>query len=327
MEKLMSEAHKRNINPKYKKSYKNENRDWSQYDRSLRNRGDITIWFSQEAIKAWTPKPKGNPGRQRIYSELAIETVLTLRLLFHLPLRQAEGFVNSIIALMGLELSTPDHTTLSRRSKTLKPLLNARINPGEPLHVVVDSTGLSIHGEGPWSRHKHGGKRRRGWRKLHITVDQNGQILSTSLTDETTKDANEIPRLLKDIDGPICSFTADGAYDEQPVYQAVLDHSKDASIVIPPRTNAVGSATGGDEWIQRDNHIHKIRRDGIYSWRRESGYYRQSTGENGFYRYQAIIGRKLRARDENARLVEVILGCKILNRCLDLGRSESVRVK
>ncbi len=327
MEKLMSEAHKRNINPKYKKSYKNENRDWSQYDRSLRNRGDITIWFSQEAIKAWTPKPKGNPGRQRIYSELAIETVLTLRLLFHLPLRQAEGFVNSIIALMGLELSTPDHTTLSRRSKTLKPLLNARINPGEPLHVVVDSTGLSIHGEGPWSRHKHGGKRRRGWRKLHITVDQNGQILSTSLTDETTKDASEIPRLLIDIDGPICSFTADGAYDEQPVYQAVLDHSKDASIVIPPRTNAVGSATGGDEWIQRDNHIHKIRRDGIYSWRRESGYYRQSTGENGFYRYQAILGRKLRARDENARLVEVILGCKILNRCLDLGRSESVRVK
>jgi len=323
----MSEAHKRNINPKYKKSYKNENRNWSQYDRSLRNRGDITLWFSQEAIKAWTPKPKGNPGRQRIYSELAIETVLTLRLLFHLPLRQAEGFVSSIIVLMGLELSTPDHTTLSRRSKTLKPLLNARINPGEPLHVVVDSTGLSIHGEGPWSRYKHGGKRRRGWRKLHITVDQNGQILSTSLTDETTKDASEIPRLLIDIDGPICSFTADGAYDEQPVYQAVLDHSKDASIVIPPRTNAVGSATGGDEWIQRDNHIHKIRRDGIYSWRRESGYNRQSTGENGFYRYQAIIGRKLRARDENARLVEVILGCKILNRCLDLGRSESVRVK
>ena len=323
----MSEAHKRNINPKYKKSYKNENRNWSQYDRSLRNRGDITLWFSQEAIKAWTPKPKGNPGRQRIYSELAIETVLTLRLLFHLPLRQAEGFVCSIISLMRLDLSTPDHTTLSRRSKTLKPLLNARINPGEPLHVVVDSTGLSIHGEGPWSRYKHGGKRRRGWRKLHITVDQNGQILSTSLTDETTKDAIEIPRLLIDIDGPICSFTADGAYDEQPVYQAVLDHSKDASIVIPPRTNAVGSATGGDEWIQRDNHIHKIRRDGIYSWRRESGYYRQSTGENGFYRYQAIIGRKLRARDENARLVEVILGCKILNRCLDLGRSESVRVK
>ena len=113
----MPEAHKRNINPKYKKSYKNENRDWSQYDRSLRNRGDITIWFSQEAIKAWTPKPKGNPGRQRIYSELAIETVLTLRLLFHLPLRQAEGFVNSIIALMGLELSTPDHP-LSQKQDT-----------------------------------------------------------------------------------------------------------------------------------------------------------------------------------------------------------------
>ena len=191
---------------------------------------------------------------------------------------------------------------------------------------MVDSTGLSIHGEGPWSRYKHGGKRRRGWRKLHITVDQDGQILSTSLTDETTKDASEIPRLLIDIDGPICSFTADGAYDEQPVYQAVLDHSKDASIVIPPRTNAVVSATGGDEWIQRDNHIHKIRSIGVYNWRSESGYYRQSTVENGIYRTKTIMGRNLRTRDDDARLVEVILGCQILNRCLDLGGPESVRV-
>ena len=150
---------------------------------------------------------------------------------------------------------------------------------------------------------------------------------SLYLSKGTDRDASQVPRLLKDIERPFDSFTGDRGYDLGSVYRSVLKHSPGAAIVVPPRANTVSSATGKDEWIQRDNHIHKIRRDGIYSWRRESGYYRQSTGENGFYRYQAIIGRKLRARDENARLVEVILGCKILNRCLDLGRSESVRVK
>ena len=201
-----------------------------------------------------------------------------------------------------------------------------RINLEKPLHVIVDSTGLSIHGEGPWSRHKEGLKRRRGWRKLHLMVDQDGKVLSVSLSKGTGRDASQVPRLLKDIERPFDSFTGDRGYDVGSVYRSVLKHSPGAAIVVPPRANAVSSATGRDEWIQRDNHIHKIRSIGVYNWRSESGYYRQSTVENGIYRYKTVMGRKLRARDDDARLVEVILGCKILNRCLDLGGPVSVRV-
>ena len=121
----MREAHKRNRNPKYKTKYRVIN--WSQYDKALRNRGDITSWFSREAIKAWTPKPKGKKGRNQIYSDLAIETVLTLRLLFHLPLRQAEGFVMSILSIMKIKLPTPDHSTVSRRSRGLKAIMTCRL--------------------------------------------------------------------------------------------------------------------------------------------------------------------------------------------------------
>ena len=229
----MREAHKRNRNPKYKQKYRVKN--WSQYDKALRNRGDITIWFSREAIKAWTPKPKGKKGSNQIYSDLAIETVLTLRLLFHLPLRQAKGFVMSILSIMKIKLPTPDHSTVSRRSRGLKAIMNCRQQPGKPLHLIVDSTGLSIHGEGPWSRHKHGRKGRRGWRKLHIMVDKDGKILAASMSKGFSRDASQIPRLLGDIDKPFSSFTGDRGYDEGSVYRTVLKHSPRAAIVVPPR--------------------------------------------------------------------------------------------
>ena len=156
----MREAHKRSRTPRVKKQYRVKN--WSRYDKALRDRGDLTVWFSQDAIDAWEPKHSGKPGRQRRYSDLAIETVLTLRLVFPLPLRQAEGFVRSLVTVMDIGLRTPDHTTLSRRSSSLKPVLDYRACPGDPVHLIVDSTGLSIHGAGPWSGYKHGKKRRRG---------------------------------------------------------------------------------------------------------------------------------------------------------------------
>ena len=177
MESMMKEAHKRNRSPKYKPKYRVIN--WHQYEQSLRNRGNLTIWLSPAAIKSWTPAKSNKQGRQRKYADLAIETVLTLRLLFHLPLRQAEGFVLSLFQLMKVRLPVPDHTTLSRRSKNLKPILNRVTVSNQPLHLIVDSTGLSIHGEGPWASGK---KRRRGWRKLHIMVDREGLIHSCTVS-------------------------------------------------------------------------------------------------------------------------------------------------
>ena len=153
----MKELHKRCSNPKYKKKYKVSN--WKEYEQSLCNRGFLTLWISPSVIKSWKPRTTKNRGRQQHFSDQAIETILSLRLIFHLPLRQTEGFVTSIFQLMKVKLKVPDHTTLSRRGRTIRPKISVPQKNNQPLHLIVDSTGLSIHGEGPWSTGK---KKRRG---------------------------------------------------------------------------------------------------------------------------------------------------------------------
>ncbi len=177
---------KSRIHPKYKTKYRVQN--WAFYDRALVRRGDITIWLSPAAIAAWEPDGAGTRGAQRKYSDLAIETALTLRLLFHLPLRQAEGFLTSLFVLMGLDLRSPDHTTLSRRGQHLDLTLR-NVPKRAGLHLIIDSTGLSIVGEGEWAAAKHGGRGTRGWKKLHVGVDHTGVIVAHALTDATVDDA------------------------------------------------------------------------------------------------------------------------------------------
>lgn len=130
----------------------------------LVQRGDVTVWLSPDALKAWKAKPTGRRGAQPKYSDLAIETTLTLRLIFRLPLRQSEGFLRSIFKLMGAALNVPDHTTLSRRGAGLDVSLMSRKGIG-PIDLIIDSSGLAIVGEGEWAAVKHGGKGRRGWKK------------------------------------------------------------------------------------------------------------------------------------------------------------------
>ena len=161
------------VHPRYKTKYRVAN--WPAYNQALVRRGDVTVWVSSEAIAAWTPRRSGRRGGQRRYSDLAIETALTLRLLYHLPLRQAEGFLHALFGMMRLDLSAPDYTTLSRRSQHLTRRLRP-VPTDEGIHLVLDSTGLSIVGEGEWAAATHGGRGRRGWRKLHLGVDQSGSI-------------------------------------------------------------------------------------------------------------------------------------------------------
>ncbi|MCP5069048.1 MAG: IS5 family transposase, partial [bacterium] len=206
------------VNRKYKTKYRVAN--WSEYERGLRDRGDVTIWFSEEAIEAWKPPRNGRRGGQRLYSNLAILTSLTLRAVFHLALRQTEGFVSSLLRLMGLDLTAPDHTTLSRRNKDVEVPRQSRAN-GEPIHLIVDSSGLKIVGKGDWHVHKHRAKARRGWRKLHIGVDAEGYIVASELTESGADDANQVPDLLGQVDDEVDRFTADGAYDKKRVYEAL----------------------------------------------------------------------------------------------------------
>ena len=146
------------VNVKYKTKYRVRN--WSEYDEALRKRGDVTVWFDAAAIEQWTPPKNGRRGGQRRYSNLAILTALTLRVLFRLPLRQTEGFLNSLLRLTGLELKAPDHTTLSRRNRDVEVPRPARERAG-PIHLIVDSSGLKIRGTGEWHSHKHKARARR----------------------------------------------------------------------------------------------------------------------------------------------------------------------
>ena len=139
---------KSRVHPTYKTKYRVGN--WASYDRALVRRGDVTLWLSPDAIAAWEPASVGARGGQFRYSNLAIETALTLRLLFHLPFRQTEGFLQSLLGMMGIDRSAPDHTTLSRRGQLLD-LTRRRVPTGEGMHLIVDSTGLSIMGEGEWA--------------------------------------------------------------------------------------------------------------------------------------------------------------------------------
>ena len=167
---------KSKVHPTYKTQYRVGN--WRAYERALVSRGDVTLWFSPHAQAAWRVPPSGRPGGQQRFSDLAITTTLTLRLVFRLPMRQTEGFLRSILTMMRTGLEAPDHTTLSRRRQGLE-IAGLRLPPNEPLHLIVDSTGLSVVGEGEWAAAKHGGRGTRGWMKLHLGVDRSGMIVDS----------------------------------------------------------------------------------------------------------------------------------------------------
>ncbi len=312
---------KSRIHPKYKTKYRVGN--WAEYDRALVQRGDITLWISTDAMDAWKPAPSGRRGGQKKFSDHAIETALTLRLVFKLPLRQAEGFLRSLLSLMGVDLEAPDHTTLSRRSQHLDVDFHL-VPANEPIHLIVDSTGLSIIGEGEWAAAKHGGKGKRGWRKLHLGVDGSGVIVAQVLTDGNADDAATVPDLLGQFEGELSGFVADAAYDSRPVYDAATQRG--AVVVVPPTRNAT---VGGRKVMQcsaRDRTVAGIREVGRRRWKKESGYHRQGTVENAFFRYKSIIGDRLRARHPKSQEAEVLIGCNILNRMITLGRPESFAI-
>ena len=321
----MTEPHKRaNRHPKYKTAYRVEN--WPEYDQALRDRGDITLWLSQEAIEAWTAAKTGKRGGQRVYSDIAIQTALVLRLMFHLPLRQTEGFLHSVLKMMDLNLPSPDHTTLSRRNATVEIRQQVDRAPQGPMSLIVDSSGLKVCGQGEWHTKKHGEKQRKRWKKLHIGVDDQDWISASAMTDSHEQDPSHVPVLLAQVDRKIDRFIGDVIYDQEPVYTTVEAHSPSASVIIPPRKDAVLRGQNAASPTQRDRHLFEIERAGQFNWKRTSGYYDQAHAENAFSRYKRTFGGSLRAKRDEAQEREILLGCALLNRLRELGRPQSYRV-
>jgi hypothetical protein len=176
---------------------------------------------------------------------------------FHQPLRQTEGLLRSIAALLDIDIAIPDHTTLSRRGGGLT-ILPKSIGRDEPLHLLIDSTGLKIYGEGEWLDQKRGIRSSRRWRKLHLGVDADThEVVAFELTQDDVGDVSEIVGLLDQVATRVASVIADGAYDGETVYDAVTHRHPEADIIIPPRATAILSTSGA---TQRDQHIATIEK-------------------------------------------------------------------
>ena len=311
------------VHPRYKTEYRVRN--WREYEQGLRARGDVTIWFSEKAIANWVSRSTGRRGGQRLYSNLAIETSLTLRTVFELPLRQTDGFVGSLLGMLSLDhLPVPDHSTLSRRAQSLDVLAKPTW-PGGPIHLIVDSTGLQIVGEGPWAAAKHGTKGTRDWRKLHIGVDGRGFIVAHRLTGSRVDDAGVVGELLSQFSDQVERFTADGAYDKTAVYDLVT--ARGADVVVPPTKNARLSRSSAAGARARNATVESVRELGRREWKKRRGYYQQARVENSFYRYKQLIGGRLRSRNAAAQDTETGVAINVLNRMLALGASRSEPIR
>jgi IS5 family transposase len=286
---------KSSVHPKYKTKYRVDN--WRAYERALVQRGNVTLWLSADARAACRPAPSGQPGGQKRFSDLAIKTALTLRLVFRLPLRQAEGFLRSVLSMMDVDLEVPDHTTLSRRSRHLDVEL-CRVPATKPIHLILDSTGLAIGGEGEWAATKYSGRGQRGWKKLHLGVDRSGVIVAHRLTEATVDDATTGIGLIEALDADIARVTADGAYDTTAFYETAA--ARGATVVVPPNKTARVSRRRPRS-SARDRTIRKMKKIGRRRWKKAVGYHRQARVENAFFRYKSIIGGSLRARSPGGR--------------------------
>ena len=247
--------------------------------------------------------------------------------MFRLALRQTEGLIGSIIGLLGLELRVPDHSTLSRRAKTLEVPRPQPRRGGEPMHLLVDSTGLRLCGAGEWLLEKHGTKTRRSWRKLHIGVDVgSGQIVAASLTAKEVDDSAEVGPLLDQVTGAVASFTGDGGYDQDRVYASVAERYPEAAVIVPPRATAVPSDTAETAPTQRDRHLQQIAEHGRMAWQKASGYTTRARAEAAIGRFKQVIGDGLRSRTDDRRATEVEVAVHVLNHMLTLGRPSYVRI-
>ncbi len=330
MTKRANRAKSAGAKPSVKKSGKSQYRvrNWSAYNASLVQRGSITFWIDQNVIDAWRPatdEPRARGG-QKQYSDVAIEALLMTRSVFHLGLRATQGFAQSVFELLDVELSVPNYSTLSRRGQSLQVALPTRADG--PVHVVLDSTGLKVYGEGEWKVRQHGYSKRRTWRKLHLAIDEaTGEIQMALLSEASLDDAAAACELLPHIRQPIEQLSADGSYDKRKVYET-CEAQQVERVCIPPRKDAHiwqhGNCAAPP--LARDENLRRIRAVGRTQWKQETGYHRRSLAETSMFRFKTIFGPHLRARTFRNQQTEALVKCAALNRMTHLGRPISERV-
>jgi hypothetical protein len=296
----------------YEKQYRIRN--WSEYNRALVNRGSLTVWFGEETIAQWyNITPSGQRGRPYDYSNTAILCALTLRSLFRLPLRATEGFMCSLIDLLQLPITAPNYTTQSRRQACLD-IPSYKQATKEPLHLVVDTSGMKIYGEGEWKIRLYGKEKRRTWRKLHIAVNEKTQdIVMSAVSHSNVHDSEILPALLPSQNKcAVSQVTGDGAYDTHHCYAVVADRG--AKPCFPPRTAAVPNNPIHEGTRLRNHAIGRVREWGMKKWKIKNNYHRRSIAETAFLRLKKIFGASAANRKFDNQVAELMLRCHILNR-------------
>lgn len=293
------------------------------------------MWLDESAECGWIEAHRsGRRGASRTYSEAAIQAVLLLKAVYHLPLRGAQGFVASLLSLMGLALPVPSRpegtrSTLSRRQIGLELTL-PHLRRGEAIHLVVDSTGCKVYGEGEWKVRVHGKSKRRTWRKLHLGVNEStGEIVAAVLSSNNLSDGEVLPQLLQQVEEPIAQLSGDGGYDQRSCYQALQERQAEQEqplkVTIPPRRGARIWRHGNSraQRLARDENLRAIRQKGRAQWKQEHGYHRRSLAETAMARYKRIVGEKLQAREFSRQSTEAFIGVLMLNRMTALGMPQS----
>ncbi len=305
-----------------KKAYRVRN--WPDYNKSLIQRGSLTFWFSKDVTDNWGKNKNDCHGNQK-YSDMVIQCALTLRQLYRLTLRATEGLMKSLIELAKLVVTSPNYSTLSRRGKDLKISLGVKAD-SKAKHVLVDSTGVQVVGEGEWKKMRHGESRHQVWRKLHLAMDATNQnILAATMTESVRLDGNYLPRLIDQIKGSIDQITGDGAYDKRNCYEKAYE--RNAKAVFPPQHDACiqrNKFKKNPALMTRDKAIMQIgrgknREEKLKAWKKDNNYHRRSLIETMMFRMKTVFGDQMRSRSFENQKTDLLIRCYAMNKINSLG--------
>lgn len=304
-------------------------RDWSDYNKKMKMRGDMTIWLSPDVIEQWViaDRQYDGSGTPLLFSDMAIMTVHEIRQVFRLPLRQCEGFVNALFKMMNVDLRSPSFSALSKRLKTLglkQPVYRLAHAKGTDIKMIaIDSSGLKCYGQDEWVREKYGEiSEKRNWRKLHVSVDQYNIIQTSELTNRKVHDVSVVDELISPMPNKVKQVTADTAYDSNAIYGSLDKNFSYVDIVIPPRNNAADEKH--HHWM-RNRNLREIKCYGRMKWQSDRDYGKRNQAECAIGRYKRILGNRLHSREFTRQCQEAIIGCSILNKmtCISLGKNRS----
>ncbi len=307
-------------------------RNWREYNRNLEKRGSIFFWIDDEVLNGWylLKKDKANSkrGRPKKYADNVIRSLVIIGIVNDKTLRESVGFLESIFSYKGIKIEVPDYSTVSRRKGKLEIELRKRYKKGARVHLVVDSSGLKIYGEGEWKVRMHGWSKHRRWTKLHLAVDESSKLIEAAeLTTNEYTDGEVVPDLLAQAKVAIGQFSGDKGYDKFKVYEA-LEKIGVKKITIDPQEGArIGlHANGRYPPPARDKNLREIKKKGLKKWKKDNGYHRRSLAENAFFRFKTMLGDCLRSRKIENQKVEALLMCSCLNKMTLAGMPESYLV-